>query len=407
MVDIRFAGKILDLVINKKETFVQSVNDVFINKNKMDLSSTAINIARTALRHFYLFEHILKAFNIELDSSKKALLFALLADYFYVKSSSKINEILANDFPNELEQIQTILKSDNPCELIKYPVGSDSYFSAKFNAPVWICKMIRKHFDDKNLIDFLKTAQEFDTYAYRINTLKDINDYQNNYPKEQSKLDDVLLYKNEILNIQNDELIPTRLAFNSLINSIYNPFHEILVYSGYDNDFIKNIIVKSNFKQSINVAVPCLDNRGELMRFIRKNGVKNVNLFEAHDKYSLKAGVSLKQDVVIVYPKSSSFDLLNYNPEYLMQFDQNRLDELISNEKEALELTYDYVNFGSELIYMTDTLNKKEGQLIIEDFLNNHDDFELIKEEQLLANTPLLTTMYFAILRRKEITGND
>ena len=138
------------------------------------------------------------------------------------------------------------------------------------------------------------------------------------------------------------------------------------------------------------------------MRFIRTNDIHNVNLFEAKDEFGLKAGVSYEQDTVVVFPESTRFDIASKYPDYLLHFDRDSLDEILSKEKEALELCAPFVNEGEQLIYIVNTLNKKESTLMIQEFLSNHPNFTLVSEEQMLASHPFATTMYYAILSRGE-----
>ena len=192
------------------------------------------------------------------------------------------------------------------------------------------------------------------------------------------------------------------MGFKNLIDYLYNPFNEVLIYSGYDDDFVKTSIIKSDRKQGLNIAVPSLEKRFKLMRFLRTNDIHNVNLFEAKDIFGLKAGVSYKQDLVVVFPECSRFDIASKYPDFLLHFDRDCLDELIQKEKEALELCSSYVNDGGTLVYIVNTLNKKESVNIIKEFLENHSEFTLVKDEQTISNDPLATTMYYAVMTRSE-----
>ena len=56
---------------------------------------------------------------------------------------------------------------------------------------------------------------------------------------------------------------------------------------------------------------------------------------------------------------------------------------------------------GGYLVYCVDTLGLKETNKLVANFLENHAEFELIKEKQYLPNENN-SIFYYAILRKKD-----
>jgi len=412
MVEIRLAAQILHLVIIDGKKYIEAVDEVFANERKTFGSvNISVVLAKNAIKHYFLYENILHEFSVNLTNKQKCLLYIILTNNFYLHILSNNNcvSFIQKEIPEEeFKKLSPILKRKESLEdLISFEKSSDFYYATKYNVPIWLIHMWRKHFGDELVTEFLEASIHYDSQSYMVNTLKTTTDeIIKKYPDLTSPFEDMLIYNGTkryqtTPEFKKDDYFDVKIGFKSLIDTVYNQFYETLIYSGYDDDFVKAAIVKSDRKQSLNVAVPNLENRAELLRFIRVNDIHNVNLFEAKDIYGLKAGVSYKQDVVIVFPKSTRFDIASKYPDFLLHFDRDSLDEIIKGEKESLELYSSYVNDGGTLIYLVNTLNKKESFNLVKEFLDNHPEFELIKEEQLIASHPFGTTMYYAVLNHR------
>ena len=417
MVEVRFAANIVNLVVVEGKYFVDAVDEVFPEERKSFQSSNiSVLLAKQALPHFFLYENIFVENKVELNNKQKCLVYVVLTNNFYTKVLSKnnCNSFLEGELPKEeFEKLKKVLSQKEPLEdLISFEKDSDFYFATKYNAPIWLVHMWRKHYGDNLVKDFLEACTNYHTQSYAVNTIKTTTErLLLKYPDFSSPFEDMLIYdgiKRYKLTpeFKNDEYIDVKMGFKNIIDTFYNPLNEVLVYSGYDDDFVKAVIIKGMKKQSINVVVPDLNKRAEVLRFIRMNDIHNVNFFEANDEFGLRAGVSYKQDIVAVFPKGSRFDNVSKYPDFLLHFDRDTLDSLIEDERRALELCYDYVNEHGTLLYMVNTLNKKESSLIIKEFLEKHPDFELERDEQLIASHPFGTTMYWACMHRKAI-NND
>lgn len=417
MVEIKFAADIVHLVIFDGKYYIDAIDEVFPNERKTFQSSNiSVLLAKHTIKHYFLYENIINELKVNLTPKQKCLAYVVLTNIFYVKVLNKNNCVsyLDGELPaDEFVKLSPIFKRKEPLEdLISFDKDSNFYYATKYNVPVWLIHMWRKHFGDDYIKEFLEASMNYELQSYVVNTLKTTTDrLLLKYPDFSSPFEDMLLYKGTkryetTPEFKNDEYIDVKLGFKTMIDANYNEFEEVLVYSGYDNDFVKAGIIKSNRKQSVNVAVPDLNKRAELMRFIRMNDVHNVNLFEAKDEYSFKAGLSYKVDLVVVFPKSTRYDIVTKYPDYLLHVDREELDSLIEGEKQALELCSNYVVDGGALVYVVNTLNKKESTLLVQEFLEKHPEFEFDGDEQMIASHPFATTMYVARMIRKE-SSND
>lgn len=412
MIEIKYAANLLNLVINKGMTFRSAIDEIFPNERKTFLSSNiSISLCFYALKHYFLFENIIQSLNLKLTNNQKSVLFVVFANNFYKKSiainaaNSYVKSFLSDE---EFKILLPVLKyKDSPDNLITFDRNSDFYYATKYNVPIWIVHMWRRQYGDELVNEFLESFMKIGFQSYSVNTLKTNADaLLKKYPDFSSPFNNALIYQGlkryfNTPEYKNDEYFLLKIGYKCLLEKIVNEPEEILLYSGFNDGIVKELIVGGNRTQSLNVMVPILDKRAEIMRFIRVNNVRNVNLFEANDIYALRAGLSHKVDKVIVYPDSSHFDLTATYPDFLFHFDRDSLDEIIQKEKDVLELCSNSVCDGGELIYAVDTLNKKESTLIIKEFLEKHGEYELLKEEQLLPSHPFSTLFYYAVLYKK------
>ncbi len=113
------------------------------------------------------------------------------------------------------------------------------------------------------------------------------------------------------------------------------------------------------------------------------------------------AHLNFKQDMIFYVPKSTNFQKFYYCPEYLVNFDQKDIDLLINDQKEGLKEIAEFTAQNGILVYVVETIDKKETSDVINDFLANASDFELINSEFIFPKNEIKVFGYYAILKRK------
>ena len=181
---------------------------------------------------------------------------------------------------------------------------------------------------------------------------------------------------------------------------------EVLCITGENDSIAKELFLKATPNVGVHIAVPELNDRPELIKLSRTEQPKNMSFFSAPSYLDMKATVNRKQDLAIVYPESSSFDLIRQYPDYLLHFEHDRIDNCLAKQKEALEGADAFLLENSKLVYMVNTLNKKETRGSVLNFLKEHPNYELVEEKQYLPFDDYDTALYYAILLKKEISDN-
>ena len=220
----------------------------------------------------------------------------------------------------------------------------------------------------------------------------------------------VLVYNNRLpMNKEKfyfeNNIVPIKTPISLLLDKFKNnELFDVLCYLGEDkNPFYKLFIDHKNCVY--NLALTDFKNKYQLINFVNKYDVDNVNIFLNNDPSSMDACISNKQDLVIVYPKSTGFEKIRRYPDYLVKFNPNEIDEIISNETKALNGLSQYVRDNGALIYMVNTMNKKESHNVVLKFLETHRDFILKDELQFLPNEENMIAFYYAIFEK--VASND
>ena len=91
-----------------------------------------------------------------------------------------------------------------------------------------------------------------------------------------------------------------------------------------------------------------------------------------------------KFDRVLVDAPCSGLGVLKRKPDIKLKIKPENLDEIVNLQKKILDNAAKYVKVNGILIYSTCTLNKKENERQIAQFINSHLNFELLDEKTIL-----------------------
>ena len=139
--------------------------------------------------------------------------------------------------------------------------------------------------------------------------------------------------------------------------------------------------------------------------YAKRLGINIIETYE-HDatlkfdqKPPFERGAGGIADVVLCDVPCSGLGVINKKPEikYKKPDEISKLPELQYN---ILSACFDYVKLGGILIYSTCTLNKKENEEIVEKFLNENKNFELIKTKTFFPFERKIDGFFLAKMKR-------
>ena len=130
------------------------------------------------------------------------------------------------------------------------------------------------------------------------------------------------------------------------------------------------------------VALELYEHRAALIEATaRRLGLENIEVRRQNAVEQIDALVG-KADLVLADVPCSGLGVIRRKPEmkYRDEFD---FDELVEIQKGILETGSSYLKPGGRLIYSTCTINPRENELMVKDFLERHEEFISEKEVKL------------------------
>ena len=372
----------------------------------LDERSDVTGVIGCELRHHLLFETLINdAFQVEegKEFSHSGLLLALANYHFYQKFDKQEVVALVSKSTNlDKKAIEDFLEANNDRnDLIpsRFQKGSFEYLSLRYNCPVWLVKMLNKHYGRGLAFKVLQTNTKPLIQSYKL-----INIDQGKILLDPSfgvsPVEGMVNYvgKGTARNTEpykKKQILPERMAFKDSLDKFnFKAMPNIAVYSSYPNTMFVDLANRIEGGH-IDLVVPDITTYNDAKKLIAIYGLKNISLYE-EKAANLLACISNKVDYFFMLARNSNFDLLRTNADYFLRFNRDNLDSIMNEQRYSLEEAASLIAEGGELIYMIPTLNKKESKQIVTEFLLIHKDFSLLEEKQYFPFEDLNSTLYFA-----------
>lgn len=414
---LKFANEALLNCIENKVSFQNSIKELIkVNKDLLNKRAELSAILGCELRHHIFLETIVNSLNLEEESlNNKLAIYLCLANIYFLKKytvpecRTYLSYILNK---NDMDKIEPLLVfTGSPIDLIPANIErqSDLFTSIRFNIPLWLLKMWQKHYGRGVSFKLLKRLNKPSEQYCRINTnLTNKSELLVTKKDLFGDTDNLHLVKyisrlpiKRIDAINEFKIFPIKYALKNIFDNLnIDSYRRILLYSANDQGAIFEMFMHS-FNREVNICVPDINLFPNVIHQIRANELyRPINFFAPTELGFLHAHISSLQDLVICYPSSSRFENAKKQPEYLINFDRFTLTDIINNEVNALSDMAKACSEDGTLVYIVDTLNRKESKGIISSFLSSHPEFTLINEKQYLPFDEYDTMMFYAVFKR-------
>ena len=411
------AKDILLKIINESVPFSLALKQSFKHNNVAKEDKPVVSaLVGCALRHYLVMERIIKDTYPNLESEGFVALLVAFSNALFIK---KVNQEECN------ATAQSFLKEDdvkfvdflspylNDKKLVPddIEVGSFEFLSYRYNTPLSIIKMWNKQFGQLTTSRILRFNSKPAVNPLRINNvLISDEDFFNQYPDfEKCDIPGIALYKGQG-RFKDQEIAsknlanPLPVAYKEMVDEgDVDLLRGLAIYAEYPNDLITELL--SRFEKLSNIEFIA----GNYNAFINtknalnKRAINGLNVYEANAS-SIITCISKPVHTFVVLPDSSRLNLLQVLPDYFLRFDIEKLDELIANQNKALNEASAQVEDHGYLLYLVDTISKKETTGVINNFLNEHKEFSLLKDKMYFPYKKYGGSYYFAILKKE---GNN
>lgn len=293
-----------------------------------------------------------------------------------IYKSKTVNAILRNFIKNGKREIIT----DDPLEKI----------SIETSTPLWLVKMFNKQLGQENTEKVCFSTLKKPPLTARVNTLKaNRQDILKQYSLKKGKIsEDAVIFEHG--NIAHHSLfkegkITIQDESSQLVGHYLSPKKE---------SYVLDMCCAPGSKTTHLAAI--MENTGHIdafdlyehkIRLVEENlerlGVTNTTV-RAYDSTKLSDLYKAETfDYILLDAPCSGLGVMARKPEIKYQ-DSHNMDGIIQLQKELLKQAYYLLKKGGTLVYSTCTINKKENQLQIENFIKDYPKMKKEKEQLIL-----------------------
>ena len=408
------ARDILNKIINENTPFSLALKQAF-KKNEVSKEDKA-NISAMVgcvLRHYLVLSNVISKQYPSLDSVGAIALMIAFSNALFIKKLDQedCNKEAQQYLKDEDVKVQDFIEpylAEKKLVPENIEVGSFEFLSYRYNTPVDIIKMWNKQFGHIAVSKALRANSKPAPVVLRIDNKKiEDEDFFNKYPEFEriEGVDGMALYKGEgrFKNHEANEkalATPYALAFKEMLDEgDVDLLRGLAIYTEYPNDLLIDLLSGKESISGVEFIAGNLATASNARNFLNKNQVKGVNVYEAQASAIITC-LSKPVHTFVVMPDSSRFNLLQLLPDYFLRFDFNKLDELIANQKLALKEAAEQVEEDGYLLYLVDTLSKKESINIINEFLAENENFTLVRDKLYFPYKKYGGSYYFAALKK-------
>lgn len=417
MQELDIAYEVLSDIVDNDVVFSEALKKKFqVDTSIRPLRAAVAGLVGCCLRHDILFAYLLTPLT-EWSKEDKRYASLLLADaYFYKRFpadaiKAAVSEKITAEKMTALEPI--LQKAGHPEEFIPANISrsSNQYLSLRYNTPEWVLK-IWEHYGFGTTYKVLRKNIRSLDYFVRVRTSRIKTEEVLASPDYKTgPVNDVLLYAGKtplrrVDLLKENKIFVIKPAIKAVLDAhkVSEPSEAFLFNGNPDDSIIKEFIESYGSTIGLNVGVYDIDKYVGITKMIKGAGLHNVNFFSG-DPLAIDSAISRPQDLIVVAPNSSNFDLIREDPDYLLHFKKDSMDELFKKEKDMLEGCSKFLADNGTLVYMISTISVKEGHQTISEFISHHEGFKLVEEKQLFPYEELDSCLYYAVLTKEPMVA--
>lgn len=266
--------------------------------------------------------------------------------------------------------------------------------SIEKSVPLWILNLLKAQYGEEFAIDYATYIQKEKPIYGWVNRLKydpKAEDYLNDGIMDPKVFQSNFIKDSKII-IQdiNSQRVVDLISLNDGMRVL-----DCCCAPGTKTLKLANLLNNTGEIVGVDIAKVRVDMTRELME---NANVTNATIIEGD---ATQISFDEPFDVVMVDAPCSGLGVLSHKHDLRYNIQPKDLDDLEQIQKAILNNVAQYVKKGGSLYYMTCTLNKKENERQVNEFLKSHSDYECHYEETLNPIESMGDGFYVAHLVRK------
>lgn len=266
--------------------------------------------------------------------------------------------------------------------------------SIETSVPIWILKLLKAQYSESFAIDYAYYSREIKPIYGWVNRLKFD-------PSAKSYLNDGVVNRDVFRTslIKDAHLIIQDINSQSVVDLMQIEkgmrVLDCCCAPGTKTLRIANRLENSGEVVGIDIAPTRIKLTQDLMK---RAGVENAEIMQAD---ATDVVFNNLFDAILIDAPCSGLGVIAHKHDLRYNIEPNDLDNLQMLQRDILKNITQYIKIDGIVTYSTCTLNKKENEKQIADFLSLHSNFELIYEETMNPVETRGDGFYVAQLRRK------
>ncbi|MDD7281173.1 16S rRNA (cytosine(967)-C(5))-methyltransferase RsmB [Floccifex sp.] len=281
---------------------------------------------------------------------------------------------------------------------IQYPSDPYMKLSVEYSLPVWLIKMWAKQYGDEKMREMVPYCNQSMPVYVRFNpNYKIETEYENVcgtlYKTNLNKISSLPLYSQGKISIQDEGSYQICLFLD--VEENMNVL-DCCAAPGTKSMAIGELMHNTGHIDCIELH----EHRKKLIeQDVKRLKLSNVSCFCKDARELDDFGL---YDRVLCDVPCSGYGVLSRKPDIKLRMKPEDMDSLIPLQQQILESASKHLSEQGILVYSTCTINKKENEKQIEQFLKNHPDFECVEEKTIF---PAFQTDGFYMAKLKRIRG--
>ena len=353
------------------------------------------NIVQGVLKNYELLEYNVNLYVRKTSlTNKLILMMALYERYFLKEKEYAVNNSYVELSKTKYDKSFINATLRNIREL-KY---SDNEW-INVSLPEWLYKLIKKQYPDdyRTIIENYHSVHK--TY-YRLNPNKTDFDYLKDKYDIEIMENNVFISKQNLINTDDfnngffyiQDINATKLTSVLKLKEDYTLLDVCSAPGSKLFNTLELLKDSNTFSNDLNSTRLELIKKKALIL-----GYKNINFLNCDGRY-LNSKLNMKFDVIMMDVPCSGLGVIGRKPDIKFHIKPENLDELQNIGYEILNNCSKLLKEDGQILYSTCTINRKENEKQIENFIKNNPEFKIIEEKTIIESYGDL--FYYCLLSR-------